>query len=301
MSPQKSRRRKKPRTIHSITSVVVIEHWKGRKRVERTRFHELQGINLATVQKTVTQDIEPIEEIAPIVETPAHEELKPIPEQRSKARVSPQSTLGADLTFPQTQNSMLNDWIEKADSYMNLLLGFEHIGPSHQCAYCGRNNLQLYRCLTCMGTANHCQSCTLIRHQTTPFHRVVLWDDVTGCFRRTSLASLGLVLSVGHSPQFSKCPNATSPSHLTAVHTNGLHDISIRFCGCSHALSFDLQLFGYRLFPSTVNVPNTAFSFEVLEEFRYHHLEGKGSAYTFMNALCRLTNDRGAVKVDVRF
>jgi hypothetical protein len=90
MSPQKSRRRKKLHTIHSISSVVVVEHWKGRKRVETTRFHEVQGINLATIKKTVTQDIKLVEEVTPIIETPTHEELKPIPEQRSQARVSPQ-------------------------------------------------------------------------------------------------------------------------------------------------------------------------------------------------------------------
>jgi hypothetical protein len=42
------------------------------------------------------------------------------------------------------------------------------------------------------------------------------------------------------------------------------------------------------------------FSFAVLEKFRYHHLEGKGNAYTFMNALYRLTDDTGRVGSEVR-
>ena len=194
---------------------------------------------------------------------------------------------------------MLNEWLTKEDEYIDALLDFEDIGKVLLCGHCNRDNKPLFRCAACIGTSCYCKDCTVLMHRENPFHRIALWDQASGCFRDTSLAAIGLVVILGHVAPYIVCPNPGSLLGLTAVHTNGIHNISIQSCECPHAKSLDLQLFDQRLFPASVHSPQTAFSFTVLEQFRYHHLEGKGSAYTFMNALYRLTDDTGCMEVEV--
>ena len=63
------------------------------------------------------------------------------------------------------------------------------------------------------------------------------------------------------------------------------------------------QLLRAQLFPATVDQPTTAFTFNVLREYHVHSLESKQSAYSYMGALRRLTNntfiDDVPVRVDV--
>jgi hypothetical protein len=184
---------------------------------------------------------------------------------------------------------------------MAALLDFEHVGTTLTCGRCSQGDRSLFRCSTCLGKGNYCQYCMVDIHRAMPLHRIVFWDMSVGCFRDTTLGSLGLTLTLGHGSYSFECPQPSPPCNLTVVHTNGLHDLSVRFCNCTQSSTPDIQLFQYRLFSSTVKVPQTAFSFEVLEQFRLHHLEGKGSAHTFMNALYRLTEDMGCLKVEVCF
>ncbi|KIM20488.1 hypothetical protein M408DRAFT_81941 [Serendipita vermifera MAFF 305830] len=69
--------------------------------------------------------------------------------------------------------------------------------------------------------------------------------------------------------------------------------------GCFRS-AMDIQLFNEKLFSASTHLPKTAFSFAVLERFQYLNLEGKGSAYTFMNTLSRLTDDTGCIRVEDR-
>jgi hypothetical protein len=194
---------------------------------------------------------------------------------------------------------MLNDWMAKEDQYMDALLAFDDIGEEHLCGRCNQAQVHLFRCTECVRNVNYCQNCTILMHHGTPFHRVALWDRTTGCFRNTSLAEIGLVVSLGHVTPYTICPNPGSLVGVTAVHTNGIHNITVHFCNCSGAKSDDLQLFDRRLFSASVHSPQTAFTFAVLEQFQYHHLEGKGSAYIFMKALHRLTDDTGRMELEV--
>lgn len=194
----------------------------------------------------------------------------------------------------------MSEWFTKAGDYIAALLDFEDVGNMLSCGLCNQPNQHLFRCSTCLGKSNYCQRCTVHLHRGLPFHRVARWDQQMGCFTSTSLGYLGAQLNLCKSFQYA-CPNPGLTSNLTVVHTNGFHDLPVQFCGCLHSPTPDLQLFGFRLFPATVNLPQTAFSFEVLEQFRYHHLVGKISAYTFMDALSRLTDDTGCMAVEVRF
>jgi hypothetical protein len=182
---------------------------------------------------------------------------------------------------------------------MATMLDIEDIGPVLSCGSCNRPHQQLFRCTTCIKAINHCQICTIRIHQGMPFHRVVVWDSDSGCFRRTSLAKMGLILRIGHCNHVEVCPNLGTPNGVAILHTNGIHHLSVQFCYCTSAQTEDLQLFESRIFPATVCLPQTAFTFTVLEQFRHLHLEGKSSAHTFMNTLYRLTDDTGCVEIEV--
>jgi len=195
---------------------------------------------------------------------------------------------------------MTNAWLSKKDIYMSTLLEFEALGQDVCCARCEQVTPSPFRCLTCLGCTKYCQTCMVHVHCLTPFHRIVSWSQSSRCFVDTSLAVLSLILDLGPAKCCPNCTSSASTGNITVVHTNGIHEISARFHICSHSPSQDIQLFAFRLFPATVNSPQTAFSFELLEQFHFHHLEGKGSAYSFMNAISRLTSDDGHRKVEVR-
>jgi hypothetical protein len=184
---------------------------------------------------------------------------------------------------------------------MAALLDFEHIGGVFACGYCNRVSQRLFRCTTCTKVVNSCQNCVVHLHHAMPFHRVALWNHDTGCFQERSLSELGLVINVGHKNQYERCPSPRSPRGIVIIHSNGIHHSSVQFCDCSSAETDDLQLFASRLFSASIHIPQTAFSFAVLELFRHLHLEGKGSAYTFMNGLHRLTDDAGYRGIEVSF
>jgi len=54
------------------------------------------------------------------------------------------------------------------------------------------------------------------------------------------------------------------------------------------------------LFPATMNQPTTAFTFRVLRQFHLHHLEGKESAYDFIGALRRMSDNAFPQRIPVR-
>jgi hypothetical protein len=113
-----------------------------------------------------------------------------------------------------------------------------------------------------------------------------------------SLLKLGLVTSFGHNGD--PCPTATLTYPLDVLHIDGFHRITIGYCACSPSLPLHLQLFDGKLFPASIDHPKTAFTFELLRHYQIHHLEGKGSAYTYIQSLYRLTNDEGLSDIPVR-
>jgi CxC2 like cysteine cluster associated with KDZ transposases len=184
---------------------------------------------------------------------------------------------------------------------MTILLDFEDIGSKLTCSGCNGASQRLFCCSTCQGKTIYCHVCIVYAHRKMPFHRVSVWDFRSGCFQQTSLAALGLVIPLCRSSHNTTCLQPGSTQNLTVIHTNGIHNLTIQYCACAISQPLDLQIFAARLFPASIQLPQTAFSFEVLEQFRFHHFEGKTSAYIFMNALYRLTDDTGATVVEVFF
>jgi hypothetical protein len=156
-----------------------------------------------------------------------------------------------------------------------------------ECA-CGSGDLASYKCITCVSIPHLCLSCIKNRHQISPFHRIVRWN---GSFLEgVQLSTLGITISLGH-VNGSPCGRRQSHGLITVLDVNGFHEIDISSCGCDSSELLDLQMFSSRLFAASTDNPKTAFTFDVLEQYRLVNLEAKITAHSFMQALVRLTTD----------
>ncbi|KAG1849775.1 hypothetical protein F4604DRAFT_1687361 [Suillus subluteus] len=146
-------------------------------------------------------------------------------------------------------------------------------------------------------------------HSCMPFHRISQWTG--GFFEDTSLTKIGLEIHLGH--QGKPCPEVTDdwydtddegdnfaegqwvplvndPQTTTVVDTSGVHSLMIRFCRCASALGPDMQLFEFGLFPASFTLPNTVFTFAVLDDFLLDNLECGMSAMNYYSKLRRITS-----------
>ena len=75
---------------------------------------------------------------------------------------------------------------------------------------------------------------------------------------------------------------------LTYVHVNGVHQLPTSFCKCRGAASEEIQLLRMGLFPSTSTTPQTAFTFQLLDDYLLENLECKTSALHYFSKLHRM-------------
>jgi CxC2 like cysteine cluster associated with KDZ transposases len=78
---------------------------------------------------------------------------------------------------------------------------------------------------------------------------------------------------------------------MCLVDRSGIHEIPVQWCRCPGHLTDERQLFAMGLFPSTFTSIKTAFTFQVLDDFRMDNLECKTAALTFYNKLRRITSN----------
>jgi CxC2 like cysteine cluster associated with KDZ transposases len=121
-----------------------------------------------------------------------------------------------------------------------------------------------------------------------------------GFFSLVSLSSIGLVIPLGHIG--SDCPFATTITPITVLHVNGMHRVSIKFCSCpaSFTPTRRVQLLRARLFPATVDKPQTCATFELLRHSHILQLQSSISAYNAYHTLERLTDNAGITNIKVR-
>lgn len=109
-------------------------------------------------------------------------------------------------------------------------------------------------------------------------------------FIRTSLKDIGLKFQLNHTSMY--CPNPIScHSQLLVLHTNGIHEVAIQFCGCDHVIPQHLQLLRRGLYPASQITVWTCASFELLKQLHIYSLTTKASTYDFYRALERLTTN----------
>ncbi|KAF7308831.1 CxC2 domain-containing protein [Mycena kentingensis (nom. inval.)] len=196
----------------------------------------------------------------------------------------------------EVADKSMQRWLhDYRDAFLDTLLWLDgrgmHLNTIH-CTKCGLSPAE-FRCTECYACGLVCKTCILDMHTASPFHWVQQW---TGTFyRRVALKSLGLRVQLGH-PVGEVCSfRLLGPKEFLVIHRNGIHEVSIDFCGC-HAhgeRSFPLQLLQARLYPATTERPQTCATLDCLDDFHATSLHTKCSAYDYYAALEYLTDGSG--------
>jgi len=106
------------------------------------------------------------------------------------------------------------------------------------------------------------------------------------------LKDLGVCVQLGHGGCVCPCPSPGPPGFMV-FDTSGIHAVNIDYCDCPRddVLDRRTQLLRQGWFPATFSRPNTVFTFDCLDTFHEHTLQGKGNLYDFYHLLLRKTNN----------
>jgi len=109
-------------------------------------------------------------------------------------------------------------------------------------------------------------------------------------FVEVSLKLLGLKVQLNHASNLCENP---SPCHaaLLVLHTNGIHEMAVQYCGCSRAIPSHVQLLRRGLYPASQKMVKTCATFTLLDLRHKLALTSKASTYNFYWALKKLTNN----------
>ena len=183
---------------------------------------------------------------------------------------------------------------EEMDNIQAAILSNEfQDGVGDPCS-CGGSDKANFRCEEdCFETAPlQCQQCIINLHTQLPFHHIQEWTGEY--FKWMSLHDLGARIFLGHSGM--PCPNRSSAytgRPFVIVDRNGFHKFILEFCHCDNLKDVlqtePIQLIRARLFPATLDQPETAFTFRLLDDFHAHTLSSKKSSYVFHDALQKRT------------
>lgn len=115
-----------------------------------------------------------------------------------------------------------------------------------------------------------------------------------------TLQALGVCVQVGHAPGEScRCPVRAVNNAFVVIDTDGVHDVTLDFCGCEQAAPRYIQLLRASLFPATVTEPKTAATFKVLDMYQSLSNTAKISGYDFVMSLSRRMDNTRPPKVRV--
>jgi hypothetical protein len=134
-----------------------------------------------------------------------------------------------------------------------------------------------------------------LRPKLTPLQR---WTGSR--FVEVSLKSIGLKVQLNHGSMH--CENPL-PSHaaLLVIHTNGIHEVAIQYCGCPRKIAADIQLLRRGFYPASQKSVKTCATFTLLDLLHKFALASKGSTYDFYRALEKLTNNTGIAVPKLRY
>lgn len=148
-------------------------------------------------------------------------------------------------------------------------------------------------CHNCFQSTPSCERCFIEQHRRSPFHWAHVWDFELGFFIKKDISALSIPFSLqlNHGGDSCPLPLGSVDNKFIVMASNGIHATMVRYCNCESATSKTEQLCDARLFPSTTRSPTSAFTFEVLKSFHLHSLQSKASAYDFVGAIQRLTDN----------
>lgn len=111
-------------------------------------------------------------------------------------------------------------------------------------------------------------------------------------FASETLQNIGQEIQLGHDNNI--CPAPISKStDFEILDVSGQHTVTLAFCGCPGAQHPRIQLLRAQWFPASMEQPNSAFTFDVLNTFQLLNLQGKLSAHDFYQALLHKTDNFG--------
>ena len=87
--------------------------------------------------------------------------------------------------------------------------------------------------------------------------------------------------------------------NFTVVDISGVHKLHVTFCGCIGHPPYHIQLLRDSWFPASLEHPETAFSFELLNFFQILNHHGKVSAYDFYSAVHNICDNTGLANLPV--
>ncbi|KZV60063.1 hypothetical protein PENSPDRAFT_594542 [Peniophora sp. CONT] len=206
-------------------------------------------------------------------------------------------------TTSQTQtrtSSVLGDFSDRMSDLLDYLLAHHWdalIGTTCSCSAADTQptRTRTVTCHNCRQYTVSCEVCWLNAHKKAPTHWAQVWDPKSEFFVPHDISRLcdenkiSASVNLGHGGD--PCPHANSTIEFTLVEPNGVHSTRLRLCKCLNAPDRVAQLMRAGFFPATIREPSTAFSFELLKDFHMHHLESKKSAYDYMGAVVRLTDN----------
>ncbi|KAF7322693.1 CxC2 domain-containing protein [Mycena chlorophos] len=115
-----------------------------------------------------------------------------------------------------------------------------------------------------------------------------------GFFAKVPLKTLGLRMQLGHAHSPQPCPSPTPAcAKFVVLHTNGIHEVALDYCGCEKREAQHLQLLRSRLFPATVRRPQTCATFTCLDRFQLASVQAGMTGQNFYTVLELLTNAAG--------
>ncbi|TRM62975.1 hypothetical protein BD626DRAFT_403580 [Schizophyllum amplum] len=192
-------------------------------------------------------------------------------------------------------------WLPHRNLYLDELVRLEGRGAHghyHRCGKCGTGTGVVYRCRgqECQGGQMFCKACTIQNHQYQPLHWIEEWTG-HGYFARTTLREMGLRFQLGHAPgSICKIPRPAN-KNFVVIHTNGIHQLAVDFCGCDSSLAYTQQTLRAAWWPATTVDPQTCATIPCLRQFVLLNALGNVSAYDYYRTLAALTNNDRCVKV----
>ncbi|KAF5335445.1 hypothetical protein D9758_017825 [Tetrapyrgos nigripes] len=224
--------------------------------------------------------------------------------QDSNPSVSQRPYLHSDSLIDidvSSQDNPTQGWLPFREEYLEEMLWVEgRRGLGDQCSACSVVN-PIYRCVDeeCVLAGMMCKKCMISSHATHPLHWIERWSG--NRFEPETLKSLGLVIQLGHRPKERCVFYQAAHSDFTVIHTNAIHEVSVRFCGCDDNLSHRTQLLRTLWYPATAADPQTATTFSCLRQFQHLNCQGKLPAYDYYHCLEIMTQSRQRVKPKPRY
>ena len=211
-----------------------------------------------------------------------------------------------------TLKSKLLEWLSLRNATLDEILHHDGLGDFLRHQFCVECNKEMgfFKCKDCSsGCRLRCQACIVKAHRETPLHRIEVsklsYDEKlqnlnsycpqkwTGeFFDKTCLKDLGLRVQLGHGGGVCPCPSPGPPDFIV-FDSSVIHIINIDYCDCPNDDVPDrkTQLLRQGWFLATFSQPNTAFTFDCLDTFHEHTLQGKGNLYDFYHHLvCKTDN-----------